>query len=172
MHQRRECSSTQQHSTMVCQSAVSHHPLVSCICPHPRVAVRHPTSGRPLVLLGILAVQVLEQLHGLAGHDDLLEHRLQEGHHGGLAAVANTGLVSSGAPAGRVTQPFLATAIHRLRHAVQGVGGVPEVPVVHWHVFVPDVGGVETTHLVADGVYFYCFQIFILTCSIRKQDKS
>lgn len=92
------------------------------------------TSGGSLSLLGFFTVQVLEQLHGFPRHDDLLEDGFEEGHHGVLPAAG--ALVSSGAAAGRVTQPLL--AVHRLGHTVQGVGGVPEVPVVHWDILVPD----------------------------------
>lgn len=67
------------------------------------------------MLVGLFAVQVLQQLHGLAGHDDLFEHGLQEGHHSVLAvaAAAPAGLVASRAPARSVTQPLL-TAVHSL----------------------------------------------------------
>ena len=83
----------------------------------------------------LLAVQVLEQLHALARHDDLLEDGLEEGDHGGLPAPGPGGLLPGGAPAARVIHPVL--PLHGLRDAVQRVGGVPEVPVVHRHVLVP-----------------------------------
>lgn len=92
------------------------------------------TSGGSVGLLGFFTLQVLEQLHGFSSHDDLLEDGFEEGHHGVLSAAG--ALISTRAAAGRVAQPLL--TFHCLRHAVQGVGGVPEVPVVHWYVLVPD----------------------------------
>lgn len=100
------------------------------------------TSGGSLRLLCLLAVQILEQLHGLPGHDNLLEDRFKEGHHGELSAPR--GLIPPGAPAGRVIQLLL--TVHRLRYAVQRVGGVPEVPVIHGHVFVPAAGERNSAH--------------------------
>lgn len=83
--------------------------------------------------LRLLAVQVLEELHGLPGHDDLLEDGLEEGHHGELPVAG--ALVASGAAAGHVAHFLL--VLHRLGDAVQRVGGVPEVTVVHRDVLVP-----------------------------------
>ncbi len=91
------------------------------------------TSGGAILVLGLLAVQVLQQLHGFASHDDLLEHRLEEGHHGVLSAAGR--LLSARASTGSVAEPLL--ALHRLRHTIQRVSGVPEVPVVYWYIFVP-----------------------------------
>lgn len=91
------------------------------------------TPGGSPGLFGLLAVQIFEQLHGLPSHDDLLEDRFEEGHHGELPVAG--ALVPSGAAAGRVVQLLL--VLHCLRHAVQRVGGVPEVPVVHWDILVP-----------------------------------
>lgn len=92
------------------------------------------TSRRAVSLLSLLAVQVLQELHGLSCHDDLLEDRFEEGHHGVLSAAG--ALLSSRTSTGSITQSLL--AVHCLRHAVQGVGGVPEVPVVHRYVLVPN----------------------------------
>lgn len=92
------------------------------------------TSGGSLCLFSLLAVQVSEQLHGLPSHDDLLEHRFEEGHHGELPVAG--ALIPSRAAAGCVIQLLL--IFHRLRHTVQRVGGVPEVPVVYWDILVPE----------------------------------
>ena len=102
--------------------------------PHPSCP---PLTSRGAVARrALLAVQVLEQLHALARHDDLLEDGLEEGDHGGLPAPGpGGGLLPGGAAAARVRHPVL--PLHGLRDAVERVGGVPEVPVVHRHVFVP-----------------------------------
>lgn len=91
------------------------------------------TSGGAIWLFGLLAVQVFQQLHGFASHDDLLEYRLEEGHHGVLSAAGR--LLPTRASTGSVAEPLL--VLHRLRDAIQRVSGIPEVPVVYWYILVP-----------------------------------
>lgn len=91
------------------------------------------TSGCCLACRALGTVQVLQQLHGLAGHYDLFQDGLEEGHHGVLPAGG--ALVTARTGAGIVTH-FL--FVFRLFwHAVQCVCCIPEVSVVYRNIFVP-----------------------------------
>lgn len=135
---RRDCTDSRNsvYKLFLSASAFEHFKLVSILNGN-RISIQKRrltlTPGGSLGLICLLAVQVFEELHGLPSHDDLLEDGFEEGHHGELPVAG--GLIPSGAAAGHVAHFLL--VLHRLRHAVQRVGGVPEVAVVHWDVLVP-----------------------------------
>ena len=91
-----------------------------------------PTSGRGLARGAVPVLQVLQQLHGLAGHDDVLQDGPEEGHHGVLPAAGP--LLTARARAGIVTHFLFVFCL--FRHTVERVGCVPEVSVIYWNVFV------------------------------------
>lgn len=72
------------------------------------------TTGWSVWLFILLTIQIFEQLHGLPSHDDLLEDRFEEGHHGELPVAG--ALIPSGAAASCIAQFLL--VLHGLRHAV------------------------------------------------------
>lgn len=138
-----DISSSSSSSSSACARALNHGSV---------------TSGGTVSLLGFFTVQVLEQLHGFSSHDDLLEDGFEEGHHGVLFAAG--ALISARAAAGGVAQPLL--AVHGLGHAVQGVRGVPEVPMVHRYILVPDA------HMGKAGLYEVTSRLIFRVCAIKK----
>lgn len=90
-----------------------------------------PTSGRGRARGAVRHLQVLQQLHGLAGHYDLLQDGPEEGHHGVLPAGPP---VTARTRTSAITHFFF---IFRLfGYTVQCVSGIPKVSVIYRNIFV------------------------------------
>lgn len=90
------------------------------------------TSGCGLACGALCTLQVLQQLHGLASHYDLLQDRFQEGHHGVL--LAGEPLITARTGTSIITHLFFIFCL--FGYTVQCVGCIPEVSVIYWNIFV------------------------------------
>jgi hypothetical protein len=87
------------------------------------------TSGCRLACGALCTPQVLQQLHRLSSHYDLLQDRLEERHHG----VLPTGgaMVTARTRTGIVTHFFFI-----FWYTLQCVSCIPKVSRIYWNIFV------------------------------------